>query len=695
MTLGISHIAQQAFQALPSAVQQGAKALVDRHALRRREHKAEESLRVLASRLSEQCLKDVATLEDWERRRTKTLEALRCMLGLVPARPLGAVRAQCTGVVDSPTYRMEKWLLETSPALYVTANLYLPKELRRPAPCILYQNGHWPSLDGAKTGFQDRYLWYPENGIALLVIDPMGLGEIPGIHPGTNRLNRWNWISKGYTPAGVEVWNAMRALDWLQSIPQIDPTRIGATGISGGGVMTQYLAALDERVKVAVPSCSTFTIGHQVDTGLVPQQCDCTFYPNVFAVDFPEVLALIAPRPLLILGGRKDPIFPPAGFRAAFERTRSVYRLYEGSAAGVDRVRLVESDAGHTDPPNFLEETRVWMCRWLRVDMARDRCRLAPKAAPQPPAEVRVTGPAPTDAVNGHIDALWFPKPRLELPATTAAAEARRAALIHVLQSRVFRWFPQRDAPFCTRQRPGSGGYAGKMAQFGEYEFESEPDVPIGIRLLMPHAAREAAPTVLWVKGANENVAFPDIDEFHPLLRTHAVAILTPRFADRPLSPPDLARVERTAALLGRSIAAMRIWDTLRAIQWLREERGFGAGGITLYGRGENGILGLYAALLNAQVSHVALRDPPQSHGSGPAVPTILRDTDIEEIAGLLAPRRLTLLGTTQGAMPITHGWFQRLGASEHLSCQPSLAAAMQTHPPLPPRYLQTAYHAD
>lgn len=685
----IRNITRQAFRALPSAVQQGVKALADGHALRRRERKAEEALRVLASGLSNQCLQDVGTLEDWEQRRIKTLEALRWMLGLEPGRPRGALHAQCTGVEDKPAYRMEKWLLETMPGLYVTANLYLPKELLRPAPCILYQTGHWPSLDGAKTGFQDRYLWYPENGFALLVIDPMGFGEIPGIHPGTNRLNRWDWISRGYTPAGVEVWNAMRVLDWLQSRPEIDLDRIGATGISGGGVMTQYLAALDDRVKVAAPSCSTFTIGHQVTARLVPQQCDCTFYPNVFAVDFPELLALIAPRPLLILGGRKDPIFPPAGFRAAFERTRRVYRLYAGRAAGEERVRLVESNAGHTDPPHFLEEARAWMCQWLQANAAQERCRKAPQATPQPPTELRVTEASPADTVNGHIDVIWLPAPRLQVPATAAGAEARREILMQVLQSRVFRWFPQQDNPFRTRRRPASGGYAGEMAEFGEFEFDSEPDVPIGIRLLMPHGAREPLPTVLWVKGATENVVFPDIDEFFPLVRTHAVAILTPRFAARPLAPPDHARVERSAALLGRSIAAMRIWDALRAIKWLHEERGLGAGGITLYGRGENGIVGLYAALLDPQASHVVLRDPTTSHCSGPALSTILRDTDIEEIAGLLAPRRLTLLGAREDSLSITRAWFQLLGASENLSCQPSLAAAMQTHPSESPRHLK------
>ena len=75
----------------------------------------------------------------------------------------------------------------------------------------------------------------------------------------------WNWLSLGYTPAGVEVWNAMRALDYLQTRPEVDPKLIGLTGISGGGAMTWYTAAVDERITAAAPVCSTFTFGSQAE----------------------------------------------------------------------------------------------------------------------------------------------------------------------------------------------------------------------------------------------------------------------------------------------------------------------------------------------------------------------------------------------------------------------------------------------
>jgi len=92
-----------------------------------------------------------------------------------------------------------------------------------------------------------------------LIIDTLEFGEVAGIHHGLHNLNMWRWLSSGYTPAGVEVWNAMRAIDYLETRKEVDVSRIGITGISGGGAVSWYAAAADERIAVAVPVCGTFT----------------------------------------------------------------------------------------------------------------------------------------------------------------------------------------------------------------------------------------------------------------------------------------------------------------------------------------------------------------------------------------------------------------------------------------------------
>ena len=643
MATPMTSFVKSAANLIPARLRREVKQRLDERAVRARAGAARAQLAREAAALSAACLSGIATRADWDRRRPEVRRQLLDMLGLEPLPERTPLRARITGGWERDAYRVEKLVLESRPGLYVTGNFYLPKAASGPVPCVVYLNGHWASLDGAKTGFQDRYLWYPAHGFALLVLDPVGYGEVPGVHPGTNRLEQWHWLSLGYTPAGVEVWNAMRALDWLETRPEIDRTKIGATGISGGGVITQFWTALDERVAVAAPSCSTYTIGSQVAGGLIPQQCDCTFYPNVFGVDFPEVLALIAPRPLLILGGRRDSIFPPEGFRAAYQRARKVYGLC-GADAADSRIRLVESGKGHADPPEFLQATRQWMARWLRGGELPAAETAAAGPERESPEVLRCLPSAPPDAINHLIQDRWICRPERPVPASRNEWERRQTEILGKLRTTVFGWLPRAEIPFRTRAFSASGGYAGEMAAFREYQFDSEAGVPVKACLLTPKGKTGALPLVIWVRSPAEPVIFPDLDEFFPVLRTHALAILWPRFTERPLTRHEHANLERSAALTGRSLAALRVWDILRTAAWATSDRGLTASRIAVYGHGEESVAGLYAALLEPAIGHVILRDPPVSHFEGPALPLVLRIGDLDEIAGTLAPRRLTMV---------------------------------------------------
>lgn len=665
------------FAHLPNVLQRGLKRNLDGRAIRNRFQSARRQLDRSAEDLSTAGLSGVAAREDWDRCRATSRRQLLSMLALDPLPEKTPLNAKITGGWERPAYRVEKLVFESIPGLYVVGNFYLPKDCSRPVPCVVYLNGHWASLEGSKTGFQDRYLWYPSHGFALLVLDPIGYGEISGVHPGMSRLNQWHWLSLGYTPAGVEVWNAMRALDWLATRPEVDSARIGVTGISGGGVMTQFLAALDDRVAVAAPSCSTYTIGTQAAMGLVPRQCDCTFYPNVFQMDFPEVLALIAPRPLLILGGRRDAIFPPAGFREAFRRANQIYGLFGDCDHSGPRIRLVESGQGHTDPPHSLHETRQWMCRWLMKTAVPASVVAEPGPNPERPEVLRCTESVPPGALNHRIQDVWVQVPARKLLASREEWDRRKEELLRSLRTRIFGWFPKTEIPFKTRAFPTSGGRAGDFADFREYEFDSEPGVPVKACLLTPKGIQKSMPLVVWVRSPAEPVLFPDIDEFLPLLRTHALVILTPRFSEKPLAGHEYAEIERTAALSGRSVAALRTWDVLRTVAWAVRDRGIEPSEIAVYGRGEAGIAGLYAAVFDSAIGHVVMRDPPFSHFEGAALPMILRETDIDEVAGMLAPRRLSVLSRRRDGFSATRSSYDLIGSPSAFGYAASLTDAL------------------
>ncbi|MBN1879729.1 acetylxylan esterase [bacterium] len=623
--------------------------------IRRRVNLAEAHLVRVAERLSTSSIISENSLAGWSRKREEITAKLSWMLNL--SRPYESVlpAVENQGTIEESHFTIQKLVFQTLPNVFVTTNLYLPRKSIyecQDRPCILYMCGHWPSRDGAKTGFQDRYLWYPANGFALMVIDPMGFGEIPGIHAGTNRLGWWSWASLGYTPAGLEVYNAMRILDWLLQQPGIDPKRVGATGISGGGVISQYLAAMDERVTVVVPSCSTFTIGSQIQTRRVQHQCDCTYYTNTCEIDFPEILALIAPRPLLILGGRNDPIFPPAGYREAYRSLLPIYELYNSTSGNQHQIQLIESPGGHEDTPELLDAARKWMLQWLKVESDIDSINESPQ--PLPPEKLRCLSQFPDTAINDRVHDYWIQRPALDPPISKTEWIEKSERLHSLLKHRVFRKpFVGNDA-FNTRRYKTSGGYSEKLAVFGEFEFDSVKGVPIRVRLLTPARMTEHTKLIIGIKKASDHESALIYDEYLAFLHSHAVMIVTPRFADIPLSGSQYERIERSALLLGSSIAVMQVWDIRRSIEWIQRDRCLNFTGITLYATDEACVPGLYAAVLDHRIDHLVLRNPPISHFDSSPVPTILRDTDIPEIAGLMAPRLLSIIGRKKLALTET-----------------------------------------
>ena len=121
----------------------------------------------------------------------------------------------------------------------------------------------------------------------------------------------------------------------------------------------------------------------------------------------------------------------------------------------------------------------------------------------------------------------------------------------------------------------------------------------------------------------------------------------------------------------------MRVWDVLRTIAWARDEIGVSTDRVEIHGRGEAGVIGLYAALLESETAHVVLGDPPDSHRQGPALLTILRHTDIPDVAAALAPRQLSLLGSRSYAFQSTQQAYELVSAANQFAVKASLAEAI------------------
>lgn len=326
-----------------------------------------EYFRLETDRLSSRCLADVQTAEDWNKQRAERHQELCEMLGLSPFPEKTPLNTEIVETRTIDDIIVENLHFQSRPGLYVTANLYRPKEVKEKLPAILYMCGHAVVKEngvslGNKTSYQHHGAWYAKNGYVCLTIDTIQLGEIPGLHHGTHNLGMWWWLNRGYTPAGVEAWNAVRAIDYLQSRPEVDPERIGATGRSGGGASTWFIAALDERIKAAAPVAGITNLENHIVDGCVAGHCDCMFMVNRYGWDFPMLAALIAPRPLLIINTDRDPIFPLDGVVDIHVRSRRLYKIL-----GADNnTGLFLCQGGHVDSQHLQNASFEWFNRFLK-----------------------------------------------------------------------------------------------------------------------------------------------------------------------------------------------------------------------------------------------------------------------------------------------------------------------------------------
>ena len=322
------------------------------------------SLKEEARRLDATFLDGITDRSEWEARRTELHQQYLEMLGLWPLPERTPLEAKVTGVIEREEgFRVEKLHFQSRPRLYVTGNLYLPKDAKAGAklPAVLYVCGHsGRGRDGNKAAFQHHGMWFATHGYVCLVIDTLQLGEIAAIHHGTYRENRWWWQARGYTPAAVECWNGVRALDYLQSRPEVDAERLAVTGISGGGAASFWIAAADERVKVAVPVSGLSDLEDYVGDKVVNGHCDCMFLINTFQWPWTQIAALVAPRPLLFANSGHDTIFPMNGNDRIRARLERLYGFYTNRT---DRL----FDIGVT--PGGHEEIEILQVRYEAIPM--------------------------------------------------------------------------------------------------------------------------------------------------------------------------------------------------------------------------------------------------------------------------------------------------------------------------------------
>lgn len=301
-----------------------------------------------------------STRKAWDERR----EALRSLLqnawGDFPATPC-PLDAKKLGELKREGYTVEKLIFQTLPGVWMTANAYVPQTPGK-KPGILMVHGHWK---GAKQDpvVQSRCIGAAKLGFFVLVVDAFGAGERAvgkalGEYHG--EMTAATLFPLGRPLSGLQVYENMRAVDYLQSRPEVDASRIGITGASGGGNQTMYAGGWDDRYRAVVPVCS---VGNY-QAYLSAACCMCEVVPG--ALRFTEegdVLGLAAPRGLMVVSATKDaPQFSVAEAKKSVARAEAIYKLVEASANV--RHPLFESPHAYNQP--MREAMYGWMTKQLK-----------------------------------------------------------------------------------------------------------------------------------------------------------------------------------------------------------------------------------------------------------------------------------------------------------------------------------------
>lgn len=595
--------------------------------------------------------------ETWRRGEAHRSKRLLRMLGLDPLPERTPLNARNAGApLELERCVFQRVVFESAPGLFVAAHLYIPKGVSLPAPAVIYVPGH---------SRRDKYLphamSYAEQGYIVIGL-PM-VGEEGRIEDDTGKCGHYgpyhehfDWYAKGYSAAGVEVWDTMRAVDYLESLktekggPMVDPDRIGLAGLSGGSARTFWVAAAEPRIKAAV-ACQGFTTIADYDA-TIPSTCDVHLFYNYYHQSYAEVYGNVAPRALRVIQTTEDPLYKNP--RPVAEAMTRLYKTIEQP----DKFSYVTFSGGHGYTPDVIAREREWLAQWLEPekprepsysDSYREQLKANHESLSKPENLQCFTGSRAGWLLLGQpVDArplqeAFGPKPPKAVVTDRPSFEAHKHRIMEALKSEVLVHSfhkPQAGIVFEAPQVLPEG----KQQRNGVLTVDKV--LTRNCRLIQAGQGSAEITLLLAPQGLDAKQA-------------QGVALTR---AGRDVLILEVAQMKdkhmhRYAALVGHTETSLRIEEALAAARVLQADYGK----LSIHGAGAAAVAALFTAVLDPAISSVTLEDCPDHFGGDTALLGILRHADIPQAAAMLFPRPVELVGEL-GALVWTRDLYRALG---------------------------------
>jgi cephalosporin-C deacetylase-like acetyl esterase len=598
--------------------------------------------------------KPPATRAEWEKRRRDLREKLQQAFGTVPEKAC-PLEPKVLGVLKRDGYRVEKLIFQTMPGVWMTASAYVPDKPGK-HPALLAVHGHWR---GARLDpvVQKRCIGPAKLGYFVLAVDAFGAGE-RGL---TKNLGEYHGemvaatlLPAGMTLAGLQVYENMRAIDYLLTRPEVDGTKIAITGASGGGNQTMYAGAWDDRFGAVVLVCSVGNYQAYLGTAC----CMCEVVPG--ALRFTEeggILGLTAPRGLMVINVTKDGVqfsIPEAKKSLAF--AAGVYKVYDKP----DSVRHTTFDWHHDYSQAMREALYGWLAKHLKGEG---------DGSPIPDPPMNTEDPQTLRCFPGDTrPAQWMTIPKF------AAAQGKRLLAARKMPKDAETWRAESAKVRQTFIEKVLGGFpaegdlqvmtGGPDGQPLRVTLRPEPGITLTASISRGAMGQQSPlAIVLDLEGAEKAAQ----SRLAKALQQDGWSVLTVDLratgalawpSDKIGGAPD-HNTAQWGLWIGRPLLAQWTLDVRRVLDALHKVDGKLPDRIAVVGQGSAGIVALAAAAVDARITHVVAMDslasyvtdePYKNQRLGLMAPGILRQVgDVAHLAALCLPQRVVIAGGVYG----------------------------------------------